>query len=156
MQADPHGLFCEFCNTQREIISSPPMAAPPVAQEAAPSYYTKLSSHEDFAAVWGTGSNSSRAAVPLWSEIDRQQKDQPPVTAGQPAASASSSSSTSSEARGSVGSVAERVHMAGATKGMLWEVAGRSGDWYMLAKLTGTDRQLGDKWETLHRGWVGE
>lgn len=145
-QADPHGLFCEFCNTQREIISSPPPAAAPAPADAPPSYYTKLTSHQDFAAIWGQRSNSSTDAVPLWSENDRSEKARAPRSGPGPM----------SPSHPPIDPPRLRVRMAGLTRDMAWDVALLCGDYYMLVKMFFTDRQQAGKWEklSLHRGCV--
>jgi hypothetical protein len=138
LQADPHGLHCEFCQTQREIITTP---ATPDSARHAPSYYTKIGSHQEFAAVWGPASNSSKEALPLWSEAEQARQD---------AANTALAQREIERDRPAV--TADRLFVAGATVATFRDLLPRTGEYYLLVKLATTDAALASRWETLHRG----
>ena len=140
IQADPYGISCEFCGTQREIITSPPVAeggggSGSGGASAGASYCTKIGSLKEFAAMWSSpplNDSTAKQALPLKSEMDRAKRDE----------------MDRSRRAGQSG----RVFFAGATTETVWDVAKETGDWYLLVKQTFLDRALTRKWETLDRG----
>lgn len=152
LQADRFGLRCEFCQCQRQIIASPPQEGE--GEGGGSSCFRVIKDYEELAEAWrgrgageGMGSSEgegdrklSATERPLYSEEKKRKADEAALMA-------------SSKIMSAEGENHERWFMAGTGKNNVWEVAGKTGAYYLLYKTYTIDKALSAKWDSLHRGY---
>lgn len=164
LQADRFGLHCEFCQAEREIVTSTTGAAGSSPSSAAgaeePSCpFIKIKTYDELAEVWrsteeekGAGGAAAAAAAsasadaadrPLYSEERKRKADE----------AAREASSRLMTGPGSRPEGHVRLYVAGTGPKNVWAVAEATGDWYFLYKVLSLDEALAAKWDSLHRGY---